>query len=125
MSTKLTPAGSVPDLESEGVGAPVVVTVNEPGVPAVKVVLLALVISGACPEAVHESETCCLPCVWLRVLSKIERLPPRAPLNVVGEQRTPTLQNAPGESGDDVEQVVVLESNWKLVSTVKLVKVSG
>jgi hypothetical protein len=35
-----------------GIGDPVVVTVNDPAVPTVKVVLLALVIVGAVPAAV-------------------------------------------------------------------------
>ena len=45
---KVTPAGNVPVCDTVGVGKPVVVTVNVPGVPTVKVVLAALVIAGAC-----------------------------------------------------------------------------
>ena len=49
--TNVTPLGSVPALLSEGVGAPVVVTVKLPAVPTANVVLLALVIDGAvCTE---------------------------------------------------------------------------
>ena len=44
----VTPVGSVPVCDTVGVGKPVVVTVNVPGVPTVKVVLAALVIAGAC-----------------------------------------------------------------------------
>jgi hypothetical protein len=44
---KVTPDGRVPDSESVGAGFPVAVTVKEPAVPTVKVVLLALVMAGA------------------------------------------------------------------------------
>ncbi len=44
----VTPVGSAPVCETVGVGKPVVVTVNVPGVPTVKVVLAALVIAGGC-----------------------------------------------------------------------------
>src|SRR5713226_7723922 len=44
---KVTPLGSAPDSDKDGVGVPVVVTVNVPTLPTVKVVLLALVIAGA------------------------------------------------------------------------------
>src|SRR5262245_7865507 len=40
------PVGSVPVCDTVGTGKPVVVTVNVPGVPTVKVVLFALVIAG-------------------------------------------------------------------------------
>jgi hypothetical protein len=44
----VTPAGNEPvSLNVIAVGEPLVVTVNEPAVPAVNVVLLALVIAGA------------------------------------------------------------------------------
>ena len=43
---KVTPLGNVPASLSVGVGEPVAVTVNEPAVPAEKVVLLALVMAG-------------------------------------------------------------------------------
>jgi hypothetical protein len=46
---KVTPAGNVPDSARVGAGDPVVVTVNVPGVPTVKVVLFVLVIVGAVP----------------------------------------------------------------------------
>src|SRR5512134_1910252 len=42
----VTPVGSVPVCDTVGVGKPVVVTVNVPGVPTVKVVEIALVIAG-------------------------------------------------------------------------------
>ena len=45
----VTPPGRVPVSPSVGAGVPVAVTVNVPAVPAVKVVLLALVIAGAVP----------------------------------------------------------------------------
>jgi len=44
---KVTPLGNAPDSLSVGLGKPVAVTVNEPAVPEVNVVLLALVIAGA------------------------------------------------------------------------------
>ena len=47
MSVKVTPAGSATVSLSAGAGKPVVVTVNDPAVPAVAVVLLELVIAGA------------------------------------------------------------------------------
>ena len=43
----VTPFGTVPVAVSEGVGAPVAVTVKLPTVPAVNVVLVAVVIAGA------------------------------------------------------------------------------
>src|SRR5215204_493884 len=45
---KVTPVGNVPVCDIVGVGKPVVVTVNVPGVPTVNVVLAALLIAGAC-----------------------------------------------------------------------------
>lgn len=47
LSLKLTPLGNEPLSLSEGVGVPVVVTVKLATEPAVKVVLVALVIAGA------------------------------------------------------------------------------
>ena len=47
LALKVTPVGRVPASERVGVGDPLAVTVNEPAVPTVKVVLLALVIAGA------------------------------------------------------------------------------
>jgi hypothetical protein len=44
---KVTPLGSVPVSVKLGVGNPVAVTVNEPRVPTLNVVLLALVMAGA------------------------------------------------------------------------------
>ncbi len=43
----VTPVGNVPVSLNVGLGVPVAVTVNVPGVPTVKVVLFALVITGA------------------------------------------------------------------------------
>ena len=45
----MTPAGSAPVCVKTGAGAPVAVTVNVPALPVVKVVALALVITGAAP----------------------------------------------------------------------------
>jgi hypothetical protein len=45
-TNNVTPFGSVPVSLSDGVGAPVVVTVKLPAVPTVNVVLFALVIAG-------------------------------------------------------------------------------
>ena len=47
LSTNVMPPGSAPVSLRVGVGNPVVVTVNVPAVPTVKVVLLALVMAGA------------------------------------------------------------------------------
>ena len=47
LSTKPTPVGRVPASETAGVGTPVVVTVNEPALPWVNVVLLDEVMVGA------------------------------------------------------------------------------
>ncbi len=47
LSTKVTPLGNVPVTLRDGAGLPVVVTVKEPGTVEEKVVLLALVITGA------------------------------------------------------------------------------
>jgi hypothetical protein len=46
---KVTPLGSAPVTLNVGAGEPVAVAVNEPAVPTVKVVLLALVIAGTVP----------------------------------------------------------------------------
>jgi len=46
--TNVTPLGSAPVSVKVGVGVPVVVTVKLPAVPAVNVVLFALVIAGPC-----------------------------------------------------------------------------
>ena len=46
-AVNVTPEGKEPDSESVGAGEPVVVTVNEPAAPTVKVALEALVIAGA------------------------------------------------------------------------------
>ena len=47
LSVKVTPAGSAPVSVRAAVGNPVVVTVNVPAWPTVKVALAALVIAGA------------------------------------------------------------------------------
>jgi len=47
--TNVTPLGRVPDTLRAGDGTPVVVTVKEPGVPATKMALFALVNAGAKP----------------------------------------------------------------------------
>jgi len=49
LSVKLTPIGRLPTSVRLGVGVPDVVTEKEPGVPAVNVVLAALVINGGVP----------------------------------------------------------------------------
>jgi hypothetical protein len=51
LSLNVTPLGSVPVSVRLGVGDPVVVTVKIPAVPAVNVVLFALVIAGLVWEA--------------------------------------------------------------------------
>ena len=53
LSVKLTPAGKLPTSLSVGVGVPDVITVKEPGVPAVNVVVAALVIDGGVPVTVR------------------------------------------------------------------------
>jgi hypothetical protein len=47
LSTKVTPVGSAPVGVRDGVGKPVVVTMKDPAVPTVNVVLAALVMEGA------------------------------------------------------------------------------
>ncbi len=49
LSAKVMPAGKVPNIPRVAIGVPVVVTVNAPAAPTVKVVVLALVILGAVP----------------------------------------------------------------------------
>jgi hypothetical protein len=46
-STKVTPDGNAPISESDGLGNPVLVTVNDPALPSLKVVLAAEVTDGA------------------------------------------------------------------------------
>ena len=58
LSTKVTPEGSVPLSLSAAVGVPVVVTVKLPAVPVVKVVLVALVITGAWAAATVSVKLC-------------------------------------------------------------------
>ena len=48
LELRLTPLGNGPVSEKVGAGYPEVVTVKLPAAPAVKVVLPALVIAGAC-----------------------------------------------------------------------------
>jgi hypothetical protein len=45
----VTPFGNVPDSANDGIGKPVVVTVNDPATPTVNVVLVALVMDGGMP----------------------------------------------------------------------------
>ena len=52
LSVRVTPLGSAPVFEIEGVGLPVVVTVKLPALPAVKVVLSAEVMLGAVPREI-------------------------------------------------------------------------
>ena len=47
LSVKVTPEGSAPVWVKDAAGVPVVVTVNDPALPVVKVALSALVIAGA------------------------------------------------------------------------------
>src|SRR5581483_9429364 len=47
LALKVTPGGRVPVIDSVGLGVPVAVTVKVPALPAVKVVVLALVMAGA------------------------------------------------------------------------------
>jgi len=47
LSTNVTPLGIAPDSVRLGVGTPVACTVNDPAVPTVKLVLAALVKTGA------------------------------------------------------------------------------
>ncbi len=47
LSVKVTPVGSAPVSTKDGTGKPVVITVNDPEVPTVNVVLLGLVMAGA------------------------------------------------------------------------------
>jgi hypothetical protein len=60
LSTNVTPLGSAPVSVKVGVGVPVVVTENVPVAPAVKVVLLALVITGATLGVFTVSVKACL-----------------------------------------------------------------
>ena len=46
LSLKVTPFGSAPVCVKAGVGTPVVVTLNDPAAPTLKVVVLALVIAA-------------------------------------------------------------------------------
>ena len=48
VALSVTPLGSAPVSLKVGAGEPVAVTVNDPAVPTVKVVLLALVMAGVC-----------------------------------------------------------------------------
>jgi hypothetical protein len=59
LSVKVTPAGSAPVSVRAGVGEPVVVTVNEPAVLVVKVVLEPEVIAGGvCTTRLKPTECC-------------------------------------------------------------------
>ena len=60
LSSKVTPLGSAPVSLSEGVGVPVAVTVKLPAVPAVNVVLVALVIIGATGAGLTVSVKLCV-----------------------------------------------------------------
>ena len=58
LSVKFTPPGKAPVLLTAAAGLPVVVTVNVPLVPAVKVTLFALVIAGACTKTTLTVKDC-------------------------------------------------------------------
>ena len=49
LSMKVTPDGKLPDSEIAGAGDPVVVTLNDPAVPILKLALFGLVNAGPCP----------------------------------------------------------------------------
>jgi hypothetical protein len=63
----VTPAGSVPVSVKDGAGVPVATTVNVPPVPTVKVVLLALVITGAVFTVSVKVWLACVPTPLLAV----------------------------------------------------------
>jgi hypothetical protein len=54
-SIKLTPAGKLPVSLKLGVGVPLVMTVNDPAMPAVNVALLPLVICGGVPTTFNDA----------------------------------------------------------------------
>jgi hypothetical protein len=74
--------------------------------------------------AVPLSGILCVAAEAFRALSVTLSVPVGEP-GASGEKSTPTLQNPPGASGEDVEQVVVPESTVKLVLAAKLANVSG
>jgi hypothetical protein len=84
---KVTPVGNRPDSESLGAGNPVIVTVNDAGMPTPNVVLVALVIAGG---VVTVSKKFCVsfgrtPFCADKVIGKIplvEGVPPRTPVTM-------------------------------------------
>ena len=60
LSVKVTPVGKVPVSVKVDAGTPVVITVNEPAVSTLNVVLLALVITGGA-ETINMPVFCAVP----------------------------------------------------------------
>jgi hypothetical protein len=84
---KVTPPGSAPFSLQIGVGVPVAVIAKLPAVPTVNVVLLALVIAGACvTTGVEFTVSVALPLVMLPtvLLTTTENIEPLSPMAVAG-----------------------------------------
>src|SRR5215470_9240840 len=67
LSVKVTPRGSAPVSVNDGVGVPVVVTMEVPTVPTVNVVLLALVMAATAPTVSAKLCVALLPMPLLAV----------------------------------------------------------
>jgi len=124
----VTPVGNVPVSLNVGLGVPVAVTVNVPGVPTVKVVLFALVITGAvltvsvkgCVAAVPT------PLLAVNVMENVPTVPDAGvPLSVpvpslLSTNVTP-LGSAPVSIKDGAGKPVVITVNDAEVPTVNVV----
>jgi hypothetical protein len=125
-AVKLTPAGSAPDSLNVGAGEPVAVTLNDPAVPTVKVVLFWLVIAGAVPVVaaftVRVKFCVALGVVPLAAVKVIGKLPLAVgvPLSVPAVKLTPA-GSAPDSLNVGAGEPVAVTLNDPAVPTVKVV----
>ena len=118
----VTPLGKVPVSVNIGVGYPVAVTVNEPEVPTVKVVLLALVIAGAWPTV--NVKLCVAfeptPLLAVMVMGKLPVVV-AVPLSAPAELKVTPLGNEPVSVNVGAGYPVAVTVNEPAVLTVKVV----
>jgi hypothetical protein len=121
----VTPVGNVPVSLNVGVGVPVAITVNVPGVPTVNVVLLPLVITGAVFTVSVKLWLAGVPTPLLavNVMGYMAAVPDAGvPLStpVAGENVTP-VGSAPVSIKDGTGKPVVITVNDPKAPTVNVV----
>jgi hypothetical protein len=118
----VTPLGSVPVSENVGAGNPVAVAVNDPDVPTVKLVLLALVMAGAWPTVIVKLCVAFEPTPLLAVIV-IGNVPVEVavPLSTPAELNVTPLGNEPVSVNVDAGFPVAVTVNNPAVFTVNVV----